>query len=249
MSHLPTRCVHIATRDGICPTHVFTGPQQGPWPGVILYMDAPGIRSSIFAIASRIAAAGYLVIVPDLFYRVGGADLDEQALLFTDAARRGAWIAKYLPVASLANVRSDTRALVAWLDDSSDVAGPQYGATGYCMGGGHALTAAGAYPEKFACAASFHGGGLATDLPESPHLLAASTTARLYIACADRDPLFPDAMKQRLASALDAAGVNYVMETYAGSLHGWVPSDTPVHDPAAAERHFEALLTLLASSL
>lgn len=243
------RTVEIPTRDGVCPTRVFHPDGDGPWPAIVVYMDAPGLRPALDAIAERIARRGYFVILPDLFYRVGGADLQKQKLIFTDADERRAWIARYLPVASLANVRSDTDAFLAYLAGESRVRQPHVGTTGYCMGGGHSLTAAGTHPDRVVAAASFHGGTLATDAPESPHRLAPSMRARLYIAAASNDPLFPDAMKKRLDDALREAGADYVLETIEGALHGWVPSDTPVHHPAAAERHFQSLARLFDATL
>jgi carboxymethylenebutenolidase len=252
---MSARIVEIATQDGICPTHVFepSAPHRGgteragpgPWPGVIMYMDGPGLRPALFAMAQRLADNGYLVILPDLFYRLGGADPVEQKLIFTDPEKRKAWIARYLPVASLTNVRRDTAAFLRYLDDAPNVLSPRVGTTGYCMGGGHSLTAAGAFPDRVVAAASYHGGGLATDAPESPHRLAGQMKARIYVACADDDPLFPEAMKTRLAAALHEAGVDFVVETYAGARHGFVPSDTPVYDERAAERHWETLVQLL----
>jgi carboxymethylenebutenolidase len=121
--------------------------------------------------------------------------------------------------------------------------------TGYCMGGRLSLAAAGSFPDRIAAAASFHGAYLATDAPDSPHLLAPQMTAKIYVAGAVEDASFTDAMKQRLTEALAAARVDHTVETYAGLRHGWVPSDTPVHDREGAERHFRELLALFDSAL
>jgi carboxymethylenebutenolidase len=124
------------------------------------------------------------------------------------------------------------------------------GVTGYCMGGRFSVMAAGTFPERIAAAAAFHPGGLATDAPDSPHLLASKMRGvKIYVAGAAEDPNFPDDMKQRLVDALAAGGVDHHVETYLGMRHGWVPSDTPVHSPEGAERHFKALLDLYASTL
>jgi carboxymethylenebutenolidase len=112
------------------------------------------------------------------------------------------------------------------------------------------VTAAGTFPDRIAAAAAFHPGHLATDAPDSPHLLAPKMRGvKLYLAGAVEDPSFPDDMKRRLEEALTAAGVDHRLETYAGMRHGWVPSDTPVHSPEGAERHFQALLEFYASAL
>jgi carboxymethylenebutenolidase len=116
------------------------------------------------------------------------------------------------------------------------------------MGGSMALAAAGTYPERIAAAASFHGGGLATDAPDSPHRLAPRIRATVYVAGAIEDPSFPDDMKQRLEEALTNAGVDHTLETYP-ARHGWVFRDTPVYDAAASERHWRALVELLDSAL
>jgi carboxymethylenebutenolidase len=123
------------------------------------------------------------------------------------------------------------------------------GVTGYCMGGLMALTAAGTYPDRVAAAASYHGARLASDAPESPHLLAPRMKARIYVGGATDDPTFPDdEMKPRLEEALTEAGVDHRVETYP-ARNGWVPRDTPVHDAAAAERHWQTLFALLDSTL
>lgn len=241
--------VELRTRDGICPAYVIRPRGVGPWPSVIVYMDAPGIREGLFEIAETLAAHGYYVLLPDLLYRVDGSRPGHESRYFTDPEYRSEWLAKALPAASLSNVRSDTDSFLAFLAAQPDVKQPDVGVTGYCMGGGHALTAAGSHPDRIVAAASYHGGGLATDAPDSPHLLAPAMRARLYIAGADRDPLFPDAMKARLEQALRDANVDYVLETYEGQRHGFAPPDTPVHTDVAGQRHWASLLRLLASTL
>lgn len=164
------------------------------------------------------------------------------------SAERQAWVSKVMSTANQANVKKDTAVLLDWLATQSDVVQPRVGVTGYCMGGGLALAMAGHFPDRIAAAASFHGGRLATDAPESPHLLAPKMKARVYVAGAIEDPSFPDDMKQRLDDALGAAGVDHVVDTYP-ARHGWVPSDTPVHDAAQAERHYQALFALFDATL
>ncbi|MFT3775195.1 MAG: dienelactone hydrolase family protein [Minicystis sp.] len=242
--------VTIDTRDGRCEASVFTPDNGGgPWPAVLVYMDGLGIRPALFELGERIAARGYLVLLPDLFYRVGPYTSPDPVKLFGDPAFRAEWGAKFIATANQANAMSDTRALLDFLAARADVKQPKIGTTGYCMGGGLSLAAAGHFPDRVAAAASFHGGRLATDAPESPHLLAPRMKARVYVAGAIEDPSFDDAMKKRLEDALAAAGVDHTVVTYEGARHGWVPSDTPVHNPAAAERHYEALFALFESTL
>jgi carboxymethylenebutenolidase len=155
---------------------------------------------------------------------------------------------KYFSLATPANIMSDTAAFLETLAARPDVKKGPFGTTGYCLGGFMALTAAGTYPDRFAAAASYHGGRLASDAADSPHLLAPRIKARLYVGGAIEDESFPDAMKARLAEALSKAGVDYQIETYPAK-HGWVLSDTLAYDNAAAERHWQTLLGLLAATI
>ncbi len=242
--------VTIETRDGRCEASLFRpSGGAGPWPAVIVYMDGIGIRRALFEMGERIAAHGYIVLLPDLFYRAGPYVAPDPSTLFTDPAVRAAWLSKYIASASQANVMADTRAFLDFLGSHPDVKQPKVGTTGYCLGGGLSLAAAGFYPDRIAAAASFHGARLATDAPESPHLLAPRMKARVYVAGAVDDASFPDDMKKRLDDALAAAGVDRTVVTYEGAKHGWVPTDTPVHNPAAAERHYVALFALLDATL
>jgi carboxymethylenebutenolidase len=240
--------VTIETRDGKCEASVFKPAAGGPWPAVLMYMDGIGIRPALFEMGERIATHGYVALLPDLFYRVGPYTAPDPAKLFGDPAVRTEWM-KVIGSVNQANAMSDTKAFLDFLASHPDVKQPKVGTTGYCMGGGLALAAAGHFPERVAAAASFHGGRLATDAPESPHLLAPRIKARVYVGGAVEDPSFPDDMKKRLEEALAAAHVEHTVVTYEGARHGWVPSDTPVHDPKAAERHYEALFALLDRSL
>jgi carboxymethylenebutenolidase len=155
---------------------------------------------------------------------------------------------KVLPSATAEKIMADTRAFLAYLETRPEARATRIGITGYCMGGRMSLAAAGTFGDRVACAAAFHPGGLATDKPDSPHLLADRIRGEIYIAGAIEDAGFDDAQKDRLRKALDAAEVDYTLETYP-ARHGWVPSDTPVHDPAQAERHFENLFALLSEAL
>jgi carboxymethylenebutenolidase len=239
--------IAIATRDGSCSTSVFRPDGDGPWPGVLFFMDGIGPRPALFAMGERLAQAGYVVLLPDLFYRAGSYETPPMSL-FSDPVQRQFWLGPKVSTATIANVMSDTEALLAHLAARPDVRQPWVGATGYCMGGARALAAAGTFPERIAAAASYHGGNLATDAPDSPHLLAGRMKARVYVAGAVEDPSFPDAMKARLEAALTAAGVRHVVETYP-ARHGWVPGDTLAHDAACAERHWDTLLALLGETL
>jgi carboxymethylenebutenolidase len=243
---MPHETMQLRTADGLCPTHVFEPEGNGPWPGVLFFMDGLGVRPALFEIGERLASNGYHVILPDLYYRSGFAAPGNA--LFTDPAIRADWTARILPTVSIANIMRDMPAFLAHLESRAALTDGRIGITGYCLGGRLSLAAAGHFPDRVVAAASYHGAGLATDAPDSPHRLAPVMQARVYVAGAIEDRGFDDAQKERLEMALTAAGVDHRVETY-NARHGWVPSDTPVHDPAATERHWETLLALLGGTL
>lgn len=239
--------LEIETQDGRCSAHAFAPDAIEPWPAVLVFMDGIGMRRSLLDIAARIASAGYYALLPDLFYRVG-YKAEHGVDPFSDAAARADLMTRVMPSASAANVMRDTEVFLQHLDAQPNVRHDRIGITGYCMGGRLALCAAGHLGERVAAAASYHGGGLATDAPDSPHRLAPGIRARTYVAGAIQDRSFDDAQKERLARALTDAGVDHLIETYP-ARHGWVLSDTPAHDPVAAERHWETLFDLFAATL
>jgi carboxymethylenebutenolidase len=246
---VPRQVVEIDTQDGVCQASLFRPEGDGgPWPAVLFFMDGIGIRPALFAMAERIASHGYVVLLPDLFYRGGPYTAPDPAKLFSDPATLAEWRARFMSSATPENMKRDTRAFLEFLSARPDVKQPKVATTGYCMGGAISLAAAGNFPDRVAAAASYHGGRLATDAPESPHLLAPKMKARVYVGGASEDASFPDEMKAKLDQALTEAGVDHVVETYP-ARHGWVPNDTPVHDPAQAERHFQTLFELLQRSL
>lgn len=244
---MPHKSIQIQTEDGLCPAHILHPAGPGPWPGVLMLMDGIGMRPAIVEMGERLANAGYYVLLPDLFYRIGSVSMDAKKL-FSDPETQKEWFAKILPVASAANMMRDMPAFLDHLAAQPNVKQPKFGTTGYCMGGRIAFVAAGHFPNRFAAAASYHPSGLATDAPDSPHLLAPKMKARVYVGGAIEDRGFDDAQKARLDRALSDAGVDHVIETYQ-ARHGWVPSDTPVHDPVATERHWETLLDLFGKTL
>ncbi len=246
---MPRLDLTIKTRDGTCPANLFTPAKDaGPWPGVIFFMDGLGIRPVMWEMAQRLADGGYAVLLPDLYYRHGPYAPMDPAVVLTDPDARAALMKL---VVSLDRDRkiADTAAFIECLSSRPEVKGDRFGATGYCMGGHAALTAAGAFPEKFAAAASFHGGDLAVDEPDSPHHFVQNITGRIYIAGAIEDPFFPDEQKERLEQALTSAGVDHVIKTYEGARHGFAVPDLPVFDAAAAERHWAALFKLFGETL
>ncbi len=242
--------IEIDTDDGRCPAHVFRPSDvgDGPWPAVLMYMDGIGMRPALCDMARRLAGMGYYVLLPDVFYRAGAYTAPDPTALFGDPAVRAEHFKKFMAAASVDMVMRDTRAFLAHLAAQPDVVQPKVGVVGYCMGAKMALAAAGTFGERIAAAAGYHPGNIAVDAPDSPHLLADKMRARIYVGGAMEDQTFPDEQKQRLEKALTDAHVDHVIETYP-ARHGWVPSDTPVHDPVQAERHWQTLTDLLAATL
>ncbi len=238
----------ITTRDGKCPSYAWRPEGNGPWPAVLVFMDGIGIRPAMFEIAEKIAAHGYFTLLPDLFYRAGPYEPMDAKTVFSDPEKRKVLMEKFFAVTSVANVMSDAGAFLDWLAAQPDVKPGGVGTTGYCMGGMMSLTAAGTYPDRIVATATYHGARLATDAPESPHLLAPKMKSRVYVAGAIEDASFTDEMKARLEDALTKAGVDHKIETYPAK-HGWVPTDTLAHDVSAAERHWKTLFELLDAKL
>ena len=239
--------VNIQTQDGICKTWVLTPEGKGPWPAVIFYMDGFGIRPAMIEMANHIAKQGYLVLLPDLYYRLGSYNP-----LVPKEILKGDFRSIVGPMMASTNnhiAAQDTAAFLAYLDLRDDVASNKIGTVGFCMGGGMALTVAGFYPDRVVAAASFHGGNLATDLPISPHLLAPKIKAEVYVAGADQDHGHTPEMAQRLEDALTQAGVEHQCEIYKDKLHGWMKPDMPVYDAQAAERGWKVLFALYARKL
>ena len=237
--------VDLRTEDGLLDVYAFRPPAgEPPWPAVILYMDAFGIRPNLGAMAQRLSSSGYFVAVPNLYYRSGAfAPFDPREVAIEGPERqrfRGM-------IASIdgAMVMRDTAAVLQWLDRTASARSGRIGVVGYCMGGGYALRAAGTFPDRVGAAASFHGGSLATEKPDSPHLLADRIQAKVYIGAAEIDPSFPTDQQERLAQALAGAGVDYRLEVYEGAKHGFAVTGHLVYDRDASERHWDRLLALL----
>ncbi|HTX02506.1 MAG TPA: dienelactone hydrolase family protein [Candidatus Acidoferrales bacterium] len=239
--------VDIKTHDGNCPAYVFRPSGKGPWPAVLVFMDGVGIRPAMLELGERLATYGYFVLLPDLFYRAGPYEPMDHTI-FSDPEKRKILMEKFIGPTTPERVMSDTRAFIDYIAAQPDVKPGPIGTTGYCLGGLMSLTAAGTYPDKIVAAASYHGGRLATDAPDSPHLLAPKMKARVYVAGAIEDQSFPDDMKARLEKALTEAHVDHTIETYPAK-HGWVFRDLPVYDEAAADRHWESLSNLMKAKL
>jgi carboxymethylenebutenolidase len=227
---------------------------KGPWPAVIVFFDAAGLRPAQTRIAERIASAGYLVVQPDLFHRspplstlIGGEPtLADIRKVFEDPAMRDKFVAGYYaPALDYGNLEKTIGALLDHVAGRDDVRGG-VGTTGYCMGGNASMRAATIFGSRIAATAAFHPGMLVTDQPSSPHLRAKTIKSRVYIAPATGD-LPPDA-EAKLRAELDAGHVRYEIEHYEAQ-HGYAVDDSPAYDAPSAERHYAALARLYREAL
>lgn len=248
---MPVNPIEIPTPDGVADGYAVFPSENGPFPAVIFYMDGIGLRPTLVELAKAIAARGYYVLLPNMFYRDGRAPVvDYQGMLtaedrtpYVQAMR--ALIGKLTPEA----VARDVTAFMAFLDAQPQVKPGKLAVTGYCMGGAIALRTAALYPDRVVAAASFHGGNLGTDAPTSPHLLADRLKAELYLAHAKDDPSCPTEQVERLEAALNAAGVKHQTEIYE-AVHAWTMPDVPwAYHEAAATQAWNRLYALLDRTL
>jgi carboxymethylenebutenolidase len=239
--------VDVSTLDGSCPSVLVTPDGEGSWPAVILFMDAGGVRPAMVTMAEDLAGLGYVVLLPEMYYRAGAYEPFDLATAFSDDAERARLFAMIGGLTKAMAVR-DAGAFLEFLAGRPEVAGTLVGTTGYCMGGGLSLTAAAHHPERIVAAASFHGGNLASDDPDSPHLVVGRITGRVVVAGARDDGSFPPAQAELLEQALTDAGVDHTLEIYP-ALHGFAVPDNPTYDEAAATRHWQALEELYGAML
>ncbi|QDW28740.1 dienelactone hydrolase family protein [Arthrobacter sp. KBS0702] len=225
---------------------------EGPFPGVILYMDAFGLRPRIQEMGQRIADWGYVVLAPNVFYREGtAAQLAPDTDMTTQEGREAAGAAAFPRVGRLTTDKAlpDIDSWVDALGKLDGVAPGSIGVVGYCMGARLAVRTATAHPETVAACGGFHGGGLATEEPDSPHLALGNARARFVFGHADHDRSMDSDAVARLGGALDAAGLKSSNEVYAGAPHGYSMADTSAFHPEATERHFRELRSLLDGTL
>lgn len=240
--------IEIRTPDGVADAYLARPDGGGRHPGVLLVMDAYGLRPRIEAMADRIAARGYAVLAPNVFYRAGRAPV----LPFPDMSdenARGAFFAQVRPLMGALTPERLAADGAAYLDELAKVADAPFAITGYCMGTRAGLRIAAAHPDRVAALAGFHGGGLVTDDPQSPHRSVPALRAEVYLGHADQDASNTPEQIAALDQALGAAGVTYRSEVYEGARHGYTMADTPVFDEQACERHFAALFDLLDRTL
>lgn len=247
--------VALTTPDGTCDA-VFLHPQSGAHPGVLFWPDGLGLRPAMRAMAARLATEGYAVLVPNPYYRSAVAPVLEGPFSFQNEADRAKLRELSAPLQTPGAVERDAAAYIAFLDAQPSVnAAHKIGTQGYCLGGRLALVTAAAVPQRVGAAASFHGGGLVTEQPDSLHRRAPAITAQVYIAIAANDDERQPEAKDVLARAFAAAQVATEIEVYPGALHGWcvpdMPSENgwPIYNPPAAERAWSKLLALYTVAL
>jgi carboxymethylenebutenolidase len=247
--------VEIKTPDGACDA-AFIHPASGAHPAVIIWPDAFGLRPSMRDMAKRLAAAGYSVLVPNPFYRVARSPVYEDASKVNFQTERPKITPLMGSIQADGAVERDAPAFVAWLDMQKEVdRTKKIGTQGYCMGGGLVVRTAAAVPSRIGAGASFHGGGLVTDRPNSPHLLAPKIKARMYFGIATNDDMQQPDAKTKLKEAFDAAKVPAEIEVYSMAQHGWCVPDMPagangpIYNKADAERAWTKLVALYKAAL
>ena len=240
--------VEVTTPDGMADCY-FVHPSSGRHPAVLVWPDILGLRPAFRAMGNRLAQSGYSVLVVNPFYRDARSPVVEEGATFGQEEVRN----HVLPMAQNLNADThftDARAFVGFLDQQSAVdTGRKVGTTGYCMGGPMVMRTVAAVPDRLGAGATFHGGGLATDANDSPHLLIPKTTAHMLHCVAANDDERDPGAKNTLREAYDAAGIPAEIEVYAGAMHGWCPPDSQVYNEAQAERAWSRLLVLFESAL
>lgn len=240
--------VEVATPDGVADCY-FVHPSTGQHPAVLVWPDILGLRPAFRAMGKRLAQSGYSVLVVNPFYRDARSPVVGEGASFGQPETRNI----VLPMARNLNAEThftDARAFVSFLDQQTAVdTGRKIGTAGYCMGGPMVMRTVAAVPDRLGAGATFHGGGLATDADNSPHLLIPNTTAHmLHCVAANDDENDPEA-KNTLREAYAAAGIPAEIEVYEGTMHGWCPPDSQVYNEAQAERAWSRLLVLFESAL
>ncbi len=242
------RDVMVSTPDGKADAW-FVHPAKGSAPGVLMWPDAFGLRPAMKEMASRLARSGHAVLVVNPYYRIGPAPIPEPGADFTDPETRKR-IFGLIQGLTAETQATDARAFVDFLDAQPSVdAKRQMGTLGYCMGGPMTMRTAATRPDRIGAGASFHGGRLVTDEPDSPHLLVPEIDARFLIAIAENDDEAQPDAKDVLRRVFAERGLEAEIEVYAGALHGWCPPDSRVYHEAQAERAWSRLLALFEKSL
>lgn len=237
--------IAIPTADGAMQTFVVHPEENGPHPVVLFYMDAVGKREELHDMARRIAAVGYMVVLPNLYYRrVAEYELGER----TEASM--AEMFGHIHSLNAATTHCDTGAMLNFVDAHPQADRQRVGAVGYCMSGPFVVWAAAAYPDRLKCIASIYGAHMVTDQVDSPHMMAPKIKCDSYFACPEIDHWTPKEAVDTLEAALTAAGTPHRLERYPGVAHGFAfPKREGIYNQAAAERHWERLFSLFGRTL
>jgi len=233
--------VEVPTPAGAAPTLIVHPERDGPHPVVLVFMDALGVRDELRDLACRLAAAGYYVMVPNLFYRGGGGEALAEPPSQQRLSQR---IFDLMGSLSVAAVMEDADSLLDYADRDPAASPGRAGCIGYCMSGQYAVNFAARHPERIGAAASVHGVKLVTDRDDSPHLAVQRATAEFYFACAEHDDWAPLEMVEALEQATKAYGPTTEVEIYPGAGHGFVFPQLDTYNREAAERHWERLYSL-----
>jgi len=240
--------IEVEVADGVANGLTFVPDGDGPFPLVVFYMDAGGLRPALDGMAERLTEAGYAVLQPNLYWRAGEfepfdfntvwSDPDERTRIFT-------LMGSFTPEQAMA----ETRALIEVMSEDERVSTDRIGCVGYCLGGRMSFIAAAALADRVVAIASIHGGHIVTDKPNSPHLGAPQIKARLYFGCADNDTSCTAEHRAILDETLTAAEVDHRIELYEGARHGFAVPDFPVFDQTAADRHWQRVFELFDATL
>ncbi len=240
--------IDIKTPDGVADSY-FVHPAKGAYPGVLMWTDIGGLRPAFQMMGKRLAESGYAVLVPNPFYRKHRAPIQPDGFNMRDEAARQMLMSLMNSLTPESEV-TDARAFVDFLVGQRSVDSQRkMGTVGYCMGGPLTMRTAAALPERVGAGASFHGANLATDKPDSPHLLVPKMNARFLIAIATNDDERDPAAKTLLRDAFAKARQPAEIEVYAGTMHGWCPPDSPVYNPVQAEKAWARMLALFRDAL
>ncbi len=240
--------IEVSTPDGVADCH-FVHPASGSHPGVLIWPDAMGLRPAFKEMGKRLAESGYSVLVVNQYYREQKAPVAPEGSSFADEAVRNK-IRPLMATLSAETHVTDATAFVGFLDGQDVVdSNRKMGTMGYCMGGPITMRTAAALPDRIGAAASFHGGGLVTDAPDSPHLLVPRMKAHYLFAVAENDDERQPEAKDVLRDAFAMAGLPAEIEVYEGAMHGWCPPDSRVYNEAQAERAWSRLLALFETAL
>ena len=237
--------IGIQTAEGTMDTFICHPEEGGPFPVVIMYMDAPGIREELRDMARRIGTVGYFVLLPNLYYRKGregdyGFDLSR---IRSDDNEREKMF-DVMRTLTNAGVVADTRPILDVVHSENQAAAGPVGCVGYCMSGQFVISVAAAYTDVFAAIASYYGVGIITGAEDSPHLMAGEISGEVYLAFASDDPYVPQSVLDSLPKILSAAGVKHRIEIYPDTVHGFAFPQRPAYNKDAAERHWERMFAL-----